>query len=71
MQFILWLFLIGGGCWVYTNYEASGHLSGKAYYEACWKYKAGVKGFTDPTPTTPANGSSVSRLRGKRSSTAV
>jgi hypothetical protein len=53
MQIILWLFLIGGGFWLYSNCEASRHVSGKTYYEACWKYKAGAKGFSEPTPGTP------------------
>ena len=52
-QIIVWLFLIVAGYWLYSNYEESGHLTGKAYYEACWKYKAGTKGFTEPTPSTP------------------
>jgi hypothetical protein len=53
MRIILWLFLIGGGYWLYSNYDDSGKLSGKTYYEACWKYRNGAKGFNEATPSTP------------------
>ena len=53
MSVILWLFAIAGGFWLYTDYQASGNLRGKAYYETCWELKNKTKGFTDPTPSTP------------------
>ena len=53
MKALLLLLAIGAGCWLYTDYQASGSLTGKTYYEACWEQKNKTKGFTEPTPSTP------------------
>jgi hypothetical protein len=53
MSVILWLLALAAGFWFYTDYQASGNLTGKAYYEACWELKTKTVGFTDPTPSTP------------------
>ena len=54
MAALFWMVvLIGGGYWWYTDYQASGNLTGKDYYEACWELKNKTKGFADPTPSTP------------------
>jgi len=53
MAVILWILAIAGGFWVYTDYQASGSLTGKAYYETCWELKTKTKGIAEPTPSTP------------------
>ena len=53
MAVVFWVFALAAGYWLYTDYQASGSLTGKAYYEACWELKAKTKGFTEATPSTP------------------
>ncbi|KRQ92549.1 hypothetical protein [Bradyrhizobium valentinum] len=49
----LLMLALGAGYWLYTDYQASGSLTGKAYYEACWERANKKKGFDDPAPSTP------------------
>lgn len=44
---------LGAGYWLYTDWQASGSMTGKAYYEACWERVNKTKGFAEPTPSTP------------------
>ncbi|RXG87834.1 hypothetical protein [Bradyrhizobium vignae] len=38
MKGMFWLVLaLGAGYWLYTDWQASGSLTGKAFYEACWE----------------------------------
>jgi hypothetical protein len=53
MALIGWILALAAGIWVYMDYQASGSLTGKAYYEACWELKNKTKGFAEPTPSTP------------------
>jgi hypothetical protein len=53
MAFIGWLLAIAGGFWLYSDYRASGSMTGKTYYEVCWELKNKTKGFTEPAPSTP------------------
>lgn len=52
MQIVALLALIAGGVWWYDMNSASGGMSGKTYYEACWAYRT-KSGSTAPTPGTP------------------
>jgi hypothetical protein len=45
--------IVGAGYWLYTGYEASGGMTERTYYEACWEMIAKTKGFEEPTPSTP------------------
>ncbi|MEH2480165.1 hypothetical protein V1282_003522 [Nitrobacteraceae bacterium AZCC 2146] len=52
----MWVFTLlalAAGYWLYTDYEASGNLSGKSYYETCWKLKTNSRGFNTAVPSTP------------------
>jgi hypothetical protein len=53
MAVIGWILALAAGFWVYTDYQASGSLTGKAYYETCWELRNKTKGFSEPTPSTP------------------
>jgi hypothetical protein len=53
MRVFLLMLALGAGYWLYADYQASGSLTGKAYYETCWELKNKTKGFTEPTPSTP------------------
>ena len=44
---------IGAGYWFYAGYEASGNLTGKTHYEACWDLRAKIRLSNEPTPSTP------------------
>lgn len=44
---------IGAAYWFYTDWQASGSLTGKAYYEACWERVHKTRGFDEPIPSTP------------------
>jgi hypothetical protein len=54
MAALFWIVIaLAGSYWFYTDYKASGSLTGKDYYEACWELKSKMKGFTEPPPSTP------------------
>jgi hypothetical protein len=47
----LWvLALLGGGYYAYSDYQASGSMSGRTYYEACWER---VQKGPNAPPSTP------------------
>jgi hypothetical protein len=54
MAALFWIaVMLGGGYWLYTDFQASGNLTGKSYYEACWELRSKTKGFAEPSPSTP------------------
>lgn len=55
-ELVLLILALGAGYWLYTDYQASGSLTGKAYYEACWEQKNKKQGFTDPAEHTLPSG---------------
>jgi hypothetical protein len=53
MAVIGWILVLAAGYWLYTDFQASGNLTGKTYYEACWERRNRTKSFSEPTPNTP------------------